>query len=404
MRMIPKHTPSLTAGDFIPYIGGVLNRKKHAALDIHRVWGELLPDRTLIPTPTGRHALWYFLEMLDSQPGDEVLVAAYNFYIIVRLVIQRGLKPVFVDIEPDTLCMDSDDLARKITDRSRLVIVTHMFGNPADMPRIQQTCEQHDLLLFEDCAHAVGSFCEGRQVGLFGDGALFSFGIQKAVNSFGGGILVLSNKLADNFSPPDHQVPWLSSTVDTFGRFLTSLLMKPGFYWTLRLILEMTERLNLSQLKAVFDPSRDNPDYRFEVNERSPFKPFMLEMHRRQLERIAVNNTTREHIVTTVKSGLADSEQVTFLNENKHGQSNFLYFGLYAEHPEKMSDHLKRYNIGSSPHEYYNCASLEQFAAYHAICGQAEYASRHLLRLPSYPMLKNSDVDFIITVLKSGLA
>lgn len=403
--MIPKHSPALTPGDFTPYFGAMLNRRKQAALDIHEVWDDLLPGRILLPTPTGRHALWTFLEGVDLQPGDEVLIAAYNFYIIVRLVIQQRLKPVFVDINPDTLCMDPDDLAQKITPRSRLVILTHMFGNPADMPRIQQICQKNHLLLFEDCAHAVGTLCDGHQVGQFGDGALFSFGIQKAVNSFGGGMLVLSMPLAENVHPPDHEVPWLTGTMDTFGRFLTSLLMAPATYgWTLHLILRLAQRLNLSRLQATIDPARDNSAYRFEVNERSPFKPFMLEMHRRQLKRVTENNTTRERIVSTIKDGITGCDAVTFLDENKHGRSNFSYFGLYVEDPEAMSAYLERQGVGSSPHEYYNCAALEQFAAYRSDCPQADYASRHLLRLPSFPTLKKSDIDRITAALRSGLS
>ena len=97
--------------------------------------------------------------------------------------------PIFVDVDPKTLCMDKNDLASKITSKSRLVVATHMYGHPANMTAIQAICREEKILLFEDCAHGVGSTHDGRSVGSFGDAALFSFGINKLVSALGGGCL-----------------------------------------------------------------------------------------------------------------------------------------------------------------------------------------------------------------------
>lgn len=405
--MIPKHNSCLYASDYLPYLTQNLIAHPPLVDGLREVWGKKLPESRLYPTPTGRHALWYFLEMIDLQPSDEVLVASYNFYVIVRLLLQMGLKPVFVDIDPDTLCMDAEDLAKKITPNSRLVVVTHMFGNPANLKTIRPICIENNLLLFEDCAHAVGTLCKDKQVGQFGDGALFSFGVQKLVNSFGGGLLLLSNNHDFDFDLPPHSVPRVASFVSTFFRALISFLSHPYLYGP---TLHSAQKAfthwekKLPGLNAIIDPGKDNPNYRFRSSERSPYKSFMSTMHRSQLERLDENIARRRQIVSKIKTELSGINEINLLNEDKYGRSNNLYFGIYVSDPYSLAEYLEKHGIESSPQEYYDCASLQQFTEFAAPSENSLYASRHLLRLPSYPWLRDEDVDHISSSINSWFA
>lgn len=401
--MIPKHFSCLSTGDYWPYLTSFKNAPSPLSQGLRHVWGHRFPGSALYPTPTGRHALWYFLETLEFQGGDEVLIAAYNFYIIVRILLQKGLKPVFVDVDPETLCMDPADLTNKVSKKSRLVVVTHMFGNPANMVEIETICQQNDLWLFEDCAHAVGTLCNQEQVGQSGDGALFSFGIQKLVNSFGGGMLVLSENLAPKFELPPHSIPKLASFSDTFMRALTSILMTPSLYGiTLHQLQKAINRFEdrLPKIKAIIDPAKDNPEYRFYNLERAPYKSFMTEMHRLQLARLNENINRRREIVMTIKHELQDIADISVLYEDKYGHSNYSYFGIYVPDPHALSHFLAQNGIDSCSQEYYDCASLEQFSSFYSKCENAHYASHHILRLPSYPCLRDSEVEKIFKTIK----
>lgn len=393
--MIPKHCSCLQVKDYLPYFGSKLTARTQPECSMTAVWGHLFQRQGLFPTPTGRHALWYFLERVDLQAGDEVLIAAYNFYVIVRLVVQKGLVPVFVDIDPETLCLDATDLAQKVTDRSRLVIVTHMFGNPANLTEIGAVCRQHELLLFEDCAHGVGTLWETEQVGQAGDGALFSFGVEKLINTFGGGMLVLSDHLAAGYGPPPHPVSKLTSFMDTFGRCIRSVLTAPRLYgWTLYPATRLGERA-LPQLREWIIPAKDDPDYRFASQSRAPFKPFMKQMQALQLARLAENISRRRDIMRQIKTRLSHVAEIAFLDEDKHGRSNGSYFGIVVPDPAALARHLARHGIGSNPQEYYDCAALAQFSAYRTPCTHAGYTSDHLLRLPSYPWLRAAEIEHI---------
>jgi dTDP-4-amino-4,6-dideoxygalactose transaminase len=393
--VIPTHAPCLRRRDYLPYVAAPVVSRRYREIRLEDVWGSRLGGRAVFPTPTGRHALWRFLELAGLRPGDEVLVAAYNFYAVVRLLVQKGLVPVFVDVEPDTLCIDPDDVRRKITGRSRMVLATHMFGHPADASRIAALCSESGLLLFEDCAHAVGTAHAGRQVGQAGDGALFSFGVQKIVNSFGGGMLVLAEDLAMRYRPPVHSVSRPAAFADTFSRALVSLLMSPPLY---RLTLDRAIQLRESaplRVQRVVNPSRDNPGYRFVPGSRAPFRPFMARMHALQLARLEAGVARRREIVRTVKSRLKGLPEVALLDEDRHGRSNGAYFGVYVADPHGVAARLAARGVRAAPQEFTDCSQLGQFADFAARCPHSSHAAAHVLRLPSYPCLADEDVEHL---------
>ena len=404
VRILPKHAPALAWGDYWTYLSSVSGPHLDQGEPLERVWRPLIGSLRIAPTPTGRHALWAFLEAADLRAGDEVLVSAYNFYIIVRLLIQRGLVPVFVDIEPDTLCMDPDDLARKLTPRSRMVLVTHLFGHPADLDRIRRICQERNLLLFEDCAHAVGTRCGADHAGSRSDGALFSFGIYKLVTAFGGGMLATRDAAAARvrFEPPHRALRGPASWCDTDIRAAIAALLHPRWYgWLLHPALQMAKR-RAPQLYHLVEPSGDDPAYRFEVGNRAPFKPYMTRLLERQLGRLEEQITRRREIIRSIAARVADCEGIRPLDGDRYGRSNGAYFGLYVFDPEAAAASLEAQGIVADPHEYYDCSALPQFAAHRARCPRAQYAQAHLLRVPNFPSLTEADVDRIAAALRAA--
>lgn len=404
-RAIPKNSTCLRAGDYLPYLRAALSTGAAPAGAAEEVFRTLLPDRRLLATPTGRHALWTFLQTAPLREGDEVLVAAYNFYVVVRLLVQRGLVPVFVDVEPGTLCMSADDLRARLGPRSRMALVTHIYGHPADLRRVAAVCRERGLLLFEDCAHAVGTLHEGRQVGQEGDGALFSFGVEKLINSFGGGLLAARPELLRDFRPPDVSVSRRLSVTDNFTRFVYTAAMSPGVYR--RLVRPASRALGWASpaarrsVREFFEPSKDDPAYRFRIESRPPYKPFMAEMQARQLRRLQENISRRRALVERMRRGLARVEEVRLLDMDKHGRANASYFAAVVPDPYGLVEHLRRRGVGAHPQEFLDCSALEQFREFRADCPVARRASSSVVRLPSYPTLSDGDADHVVESVAS---
>ncbi len=137
----------------------------------------------------GTVALHLAMDALGLQPGDEVIVPTLTYVASVNTIAQLGAKPVFVDSIEATWQMDPQDILQKITPRTKAVMVVHLYGSPCDMDPIVALCKEHNLLLIEDCAEAVGTFYKGQHVGGFGDVATFSFYGNKTITTGEGGMV-----------------------------------------------------------------------------------------------------------------------------------------------------------------------------------------------------------------------
>jgi len=128
-----------------------------------------------------------------AQLTGEVVVASFTFTATVGALLWAGLKPVFADCRPDTFNVDAEDVERKISTRTSAILATHVFGNPADTDALEEIARSHGIKLFFDAAHGFGSLRDGRPVGSFGDGEVFSLSPTKLLIAAEGGIVVTNH-------------------------------------------------------------------------------------------------------------------------------------------------------------------------------------------------------------------
>ena len=141
-----------------------------------------------VTTSSCTAAMHLFYMHLGVGPGDEVILPAISHVATAHALEITGARPVFVDCDADTGTMDPDLLERAVTPATRALCLVHFNGIPADMTRITAVAERHHLKVLEDCATAVGACWDGTRVGLFGDGAAFSFYPAKHITAGEGGM------------------------------------------------------------------------------------------------------------------------------------------------------------------------------------------------------------------------
>lgn len=125
--------------------------------------------------------------------GDEVIVPAITFVATMAYPLAHGAKLVFADVDPKTLNMDPEDVKRKITNKTKMIVPVHIGGYPVDLDPIIKIAKEKNILVLEDAAHAFGAEYKGRKIGTIGDFAAFSFHEVKNVTSFGEGGIVTTN-------------------------------------------------------------------------------------------------------------------------------------------------------------------------------------------------------------------
>lgn len=143
---------------------------------------------------TGTSALHLALLAAGVGPGDEVVTVPFTFVATVAAIHYTGARPVFVDIDPRSFTMDVSALERVITEKTKVVLPVHLYGQPADMEPILAVAKRHDLIVIEDAAQAHGAEYKGRRAGSLGDMGCFSFYPGKNLGAYGeGGMVVTSN-------------------------------------------------------------------------------------------------------------------------------------------------------------------------------------------------------------------
>jgi len=145
-----------------------------------------------IGVASGTDALHLALAAEGIGARDEVITTAFTFIATAEAICYLGAKPVFVDIDPKTFNIDPLAIEGAITAKTKAVMPVHLFGQPADMARIEQLCARHNLKLIEDCAQSFGAKINGRQTGSIGHAAGFSFFPSKNLGAFGDGGLVVT--------------------------------------------------------------------------------------------------------------------------------------------------------------------------------------------------------------------
>ncbi len=132
----------------------------------------------------GLHAA---LAALGIGPGDEVIVTPYTMSASAAAILMQNAVPVFADVDPGTFCLDPRDVARKITRRTRAILVVHLFGQSAPMNEILALARRHKLAVVEDCAQSPDAAYRGRKVGTLGDIGVFSLNQHKTITTGEGG-------------------------------------------------------------------------------------------------------------------------------------------------------------------------------------------------------------------------
>lgn len=146
-----------------------------------------------VATSSCTGALHMGMAALGIEPGDEVIMADTNWIASAAPVVHLGAKPVFVDILPDSWCLDPELVEAAITPRTKAILAVHLYGNLCDMDRLQTIGEKHGIPVIEDAAEAIGSIYHGKRAGSMGSFGCFSFHGTKTLTTGEGGMFVTND-------------------------------------------------------------------------------------------------------------------------------------------------------------------------------------------------------------------
>ena len=191
---------------------------------------------------SGTDALYLALAALNVDVGDEVIIPTFTFIATALCVSYTGATPVFVDVEENTYNIDPEKLKQAITDKTKVIMPVHIYGQPSNMAEIKAIAKERGIKIVEDAAQAHGSSYQGKRVGSLGDIACFSFYPTKSLGAFGDGGIVVTNDndvyqkvlmLRDygRKGRYDHKVKGYNSRLDTVQAVVLAAKLKHLDQW-----------------------------------------------------------------------------------------------------------------------------------------------------------------------------
>jgi dTDP-4-amino-4,6-dideoxygalactose transaminase len=305
---------------------------------------------------SGTDALVLALMAMGLKPGDEVLVPAFSAPPTVVAIALAGGRPVFVDIDPTSYNIDSGLIEASVAPGARFLLVVHLYGGMADMPRIMEVAAEHGLAVIEDCAQAHGAALAGKKAGTWGEAGSYSFYPTKNLGAYGDSGLVVTGDEG------------------------------------------MAARLR--HLRNYGKSSRDRLE---EVGLNSRLDEVHAAILRVKLGRLDAWNRRRKELASRYLEGLGGLP--LRLPEWKGGDEHcFHLFVVACEDREGLSNHLENNGIQSKIHYSIPLHLQKPFAGSGGRpCPQAERAARTVLSLPLYPGLREEEQDRVIAAVREYL-
>lgn len=233
--------------NILPAEANLIENPSGALLDNYSIvsrweteFAEYFNKKYAIALPSGRLGfrliLKYFKSIELLKPGDEILISAFNLNGIVKIITSENLNPAYVDVDPRTLNISIPDLTKKITNKSKMLLALHTFGNPCQMAKIYEFSKTHNLILIEDCAHGCGAGIKVKDengekeklVGTYGEASFFSFDINKIINTYGGGMVITDDSKMHKFIKGE--ISSLAKDVKTIKKKLSSIRLEKYLY------------------------------------------------------------------------------------------------------------------------------------------------------------------------------
>lgn len=341
----------------------------------------------------GRMGLYAILEALGLEPGDEIILPAFTCAVVPNAMMYRGVRPVYVDIDPRTFNIDVRAIEAAITPRTRAIYAQHTFGVSCDVGAIRAIADRRGLLVIEDLAHALGATVAGKPVGSFGDASFGSTDRTKVVNThIGGWASSPKPEVAAKLAASASAVPPLSAGQQRRAALalgLECIGRDPALLWIGRPVLGVTRRLGVEFVwrDEQSDSRPAEPPYpcRFPAS----LAPVGIE----QLTRLEANLAHRRRIARFLESRLG--WYGPHLARTFDEQAWLRYSFLVRDRAEFVARFGRRIDLGIWFTEpiFGRPDSADRVGYRAGSCPNAERAAVHVVNLPTHRRLPLSFLE-----------
>ena len=309
-------------------------------------------------------ALHLGLRLLDLPPGSEVITTPLTFVSTNHAILYEKCKPVFADIQPDTGNLEIESVSRRITGRTRAIMLVHYGGYPCNLSEFYALSKNSGIPIIEDCAHACGAVYQGKRIGSHGRIHAFSFHAVKNLTTGDGGALTV---LSEEHDSRLRKLRWLGIDSDTYQRS-----GEQRYNWEY-FVSEVGFNYYMNDIKAAIGLA--------------------------QLSFLDEDNTRRAAIADQYRQRLSNVPGVRLLQYKDDRKSSYHLFCILAEKRNMLVDKLRAHEVDVGVHYRRN----DQYPMYQEQdLPNTEYFWRRAISLPMHLQLTDEQVDYITDVIRKG--
>ncbi len=316
-------------------------------------------------TNSATAALHLALILAGVKEGDEVISPSFTFVSTNHVILYQKATPVFCDIDADTLCADPNDIIKKITPKTKAIIVVHYGGHAVDMDPILKIAKKKKIIVIEDAAHAFGGKYKGKMLGTIGDFGCFSFHAVKNIAMADGGALFTKSV---RHTKKIKELRWMGISKDTWQR---SGNKKYSWYY------------DVGELGYKYHP----------CDVLSAIGVAQLKKFPKVLKR-------KREIYDMYNRGLSNVEWLSLPVEKEYEVNALHNFAIRLKQRDKLAAHLKEKGIGTSVH-YIPNNHYKMYKKFKSNIPVTEKVWKEVLLLPFFPDLTDKNVNYIINSIKS---
>ena len=318
-----------------------------------------------IAVNSGTSGLHLLIKALGIKKGDEVITTPFSFVATANCILFEGARPVFADIDINTLELDMNGIEEKITPRTKAVIPVDIFGHPYDIKSLRKITDKYGLKIIQDACEALGSEYDGDKTGLLADGAVFAFYPNKQITTGEGGMIVTNNS----------EVAELCRSYRSQGRARTGLWLHHE---------RLGYNYRMSELNAVVGSV--------------------------QMDRLNEIISKRCSVAERYNKGLSNIKglSIPYVSPKTTIMSWFSYVVRFDENINRdmVMDYLRSKGIGCKPYFtpiHLQPYMIEEFKYKQGDFPNAEKAGRSCLALPFYNNMSQNEIDYVVENIKEAI-
>ncbi len=362
-----------------------------------------LKNSKIFTFSSARGALSACLNFADIKKGDEIILSSFTCLAVPTAVINVGAKPVYVDINLNSLNNDIDEIIKLINPRVKAIVLQHTLGNSADIQRLMSTLKKKKILIIEDCALSVGTKIENKLLGSFGHASIFSMELSKTISTGWGGVLVLNKniffknteKKYNNY----HEDNFFKVVQDVTQTIISAINNMPNFHFFGKYISYVFFKINLFRYSTTVDEINGLPSKFFISKLSFPFL-FLANHQWSRLDSIS-NKCHKNYSVIIKRLQFHGYTILNQTNEKKHKPISSRIALLVKDRDLVMDFFLKRgIELGNwfdgplTPipnNKNFNYVS----SSYH----NSNLISKHIINIPCHFRLSSNDINLICGVI-----